>query len=111
MGLVAVVIHPDTGHIPTYAVPLMLGIPGVALGLLAGGAFSCFVVVGHGKYQTHLGERMLVGAVIGAVAGQIIVWAFSLDGFVLVVPVIIGAWFSAAFGNWRNSKSHEEITS
>jgi hypothetical protein len=111
MGLVYVVIRPDTGHIPTFGVPVMLGIPGFTLGLLAGAAFSCLAVAGHEKFETRLGERMLIGAIIGAVAGQIIVWAFSLDRFVSVVPVIIGAWISAVFGKCRNSKSCEEITS
>jgi hypothetical protein len=77
MGPLPVVFHPDTGHVPRYGVPVMLGIPGFILGLLAGAAFSCLATAVHETHRTRLGERMLLGAAIGTVAGQTIVWAFS----------------------------------
>jgi hypothetical protein len=76
MGLLAVVLHPDTGHVPRYGVPVMLGIPGFILGLLASAAFSCLANAVHETYTTRLGERMLLGGAIGAIAGQLIVWVF-----------------------------------
>jgi hypothetical protein len=110
MGLLAVAFHPDTGHVPTYAVPVMLGIPGFILGLLAGTAFSCLATAVHETYTTRLGERMLLGALIGAVAGQTIVWTFSQSQLTSVMTVIIGAWLAAVLGWHRHSKRPTEIS-
>ena len=110
MGLLAVVFYPDTGHVPRYAVPLMLGIPGFILGLLAGAAFSCLTTAVNETYRTRLGERMLLGAAIGAVAGQTIVWAFSQGRLTSVMTVIIGAWLAAVLGWHRHSKRPTEIS-
>lgn len=110
MGLLAVVIHPDTGHVPTYGVPVMLGIPGFILGLIAGAAFSCLATTVKETYRTRLGERMLLGAAIGVVAGLVILWLFSQAQLVAVTLVIIGAWFAAFLGWHRHSKRRTEIS-
>jgi uncharacterized membrane protein YfcA len=110
MGLLAVVFHSDTGHVPRFAVPVMLGIPGFILGLLAGAAFSCFATAVHETYRTRLGERMLLGAAIGAVAGQIIVRAFSQRQLTFVMMIIIGAWLAVVLGWRRHSKRRPEIS-
>ena len=110
MGLLALVFNPDTGHVPRYAVPVMLGIPGFLLGLLAGAAFSCLTIAVHETYGTRLGERMLLGAAIGAVAGQTIGWAFSQGQLTSVMTIIIGAWLAAVLGWHRHSKRHTEIS-
>jgi hypothetical protein len=64
MGILAVVFHPDTGHVPRYAVPLMLGIPGFILGLLAGAALWAF---SQGRLTSEM--TIIIGAWLAAVLG------------------------------------------
>ena|ERR1700682_1794881 len=52
MGLVAVMLNSDTGHVSRYAVPAMLGIPGFVVGLFIGAAFSSVATAVHEYYQT-----------------------------------------------------------
>jgi len=105
MGLVAVMLNSDTGHVSRYAVPAMLGIPGFVVGLFIGAAFSSVATAVHEYYQTHLGERMFVGAVIGGVAGQVIVWTLWQDQLATVTAVIIGAWVAALLEGIRTNST------
>ena len=95
--LVSILVDPDTGHIPNYDVPLMIGVPSAAFGALAGLMFASLSYSVRRKNPTSA-NRALLGAAVAGAAG----FAFMkvLAHSILVIPItallgsVLGWWFA-----------------
>jgi len=89
--VVAVLIEPDTGHIPRKLVPLMVAVPSAAFGAIAGLIFAS--VTAPVSFGFHLGRRetTLVGAAIGGATGFVFMNLLAHSVVTIVLGVLLGA--------------------
>ena len=94
LALIALVIQPDTGHVPRYEVPLLLGIPLALCGVVGG---SIFGVVG-GSYKGK--ARVILGGLAGGIGGIAPAWFPGWRSVALALSIVVGISLGAALARW-----------
>lgn len=64
LGLIAIIVRPDTGHIPRYEVPFLIGIPTGVVGIIGGAVFALV-----GDQRGSAKTRGIIGATVGGAMG------------------------------------------
>jgi hypothetical protein len=94
LGLMALVVQPDTGHVPRREVLLLIGIPLALCGVVGG---SIFGVVG-GSYKGK--ARVILGGLTGGIAGMAPAWFPGWRSVALALSVLVGISLGAALARW-----------
>lgn len=101
MGLVAILVEPDTGHIPRHLVPIMIGVPALLLGAIAGLLFALVTVPANTSSPMAGKGRILFGAFVGAMAGLALMYIFSHSFYTIPIAALLGGALAARTANHK----------
>jgi hypothetical protein len=101
VGAVSTVIKPDTGYIPHNFVPLMMGVPRAAFGAMAVPIFASVMAPVRITSLLGLKGRMLLGAVVGAIAGIVLMNLLAHSVITILLATFLGAALAARFARYQ----------
>jgi hypothetical protein len=103
LRLIAIVIQPDTGHVPRYEVPLLLGIPLGLCGVVGGSLFGVLA----GSYNGN--ARVFLGGLVGGIAGVAPGWFPGWRSVALALSIVVGISLGAALSRWYDRTIEFEL--
>lgn len=97
IGAVITIFQPDTGHIPSNMVPIMVGVPSAAVGLGAGLLYGTLAVAFGMEVRLGKRGRTILGAAVGCAAGVVFMRVLAHSYLTVVVTVLLGVFLATVF--------------
>jgi|SRR5215813_4588967 len=96
-GAIIAAFQPDTGHIPSEKMPVLIGVPAAAFGLGAGLLYGALAVALGMELNSGPARRIILGAIVGCFAGTVLMKLFAHSYLTIFVAVLLGVLLASGF--------------
>jgi hypothetical protein len=108
MGVIMIIVEPDTGHVPRHWVPVMVGMPSAVFGALAGIVFGAVATsAGLGAPFGPIG-RSVVGAAVGGSVGVVFMSLLAHSFLTILLATGLSAYLGFRYTKARTPPGDPE---
>lgn len=107
VGAIVAVFQPDTGHIPSSKMPILIGVPSTVFGLFAGLVYGTLVTTLGNELRLGTKGKAILGAGIGCVVGAAFMRVLVHSYLAIFLGGLVGVVLAISFFKTAPAVSRE----